>query len=39
VEDAFQSKFGIELPEVINERHAMLVVASGIDDSTEQFIR
>ena len=39
LEDAFQSKFGIELPEVINEHHAMLVVASEIDDSTERIIR
>jgi hypothetical protein len=36
---AFQSKFDIELPEVINERHAMRVVASEIDDSTERIIR
>jgi hypothetical protein len=39
LEDAFQSKFQIELPEVINEHHAMLVVASEIDDSTERIIR
>jgi hypothetical protein len=30
---AFQAKFGNELPEVINEHHAMRVVASEIDDS------
>jgi hypothetical protein len=39
LEAAFQSKFGIELPEVINEHHAMRVVASEIDDSTERIIR
>jgi hypothetical protein len=39
MEDAFQSKFGIDLPEVINADHAMLVVASEIDDSTERIIR
>ena len=39
LEDAFQSKFGISLPEVINDHHAMLVVASEIDDSTERIIR
>ena len=39
LESAFQSKFGFELPEVINEHHAMLVVASEIDDSTERIIR
>jgi hypothetical protein len=38
LEDAFRSKFGIELPEVINEHHAMRVVASEIDDSTETII-
>jgi hypothetical protein len=36
---AFQSKFGGEIPEVLNEHHAMLVVASEIDDSTERIIR
>jgi hypothetical protein len=36
---AFQAKFGNELPEVINEHHAMRVVASEIDDSTERIIR
>ena len=39
LEAAFQSKFGIELPEVINDRHAMLVVASEVDGSTERIIR
>lgn len=39
LDDAFQSKFGCELPEVINEHHAMLVVASEIDDSSERIIR
>jgi hypothetical protein len=39
MEDAFQDKFGGEFPEVINEHHAMLVVASEIDDSTERIIR
>jgi RecB family endonuclease NucS len=35
---AFQAKFGIELPEVINDHHAMRVVASEIDDSTDRII-
>jgi hypothetical protein len=38
LESAFQTKFDIDLPEVINEHHAMLVVASEIDDSTERII-
>jgi hypothetical protein len=36
---AFQARFDEELPEVINEHHAMRVVASEIDDSTERIIR
>jgi hypothetical protein len=36
---AFQSKFRSDLPEVLNEHHAMLVVASEVDDSTERIIR
>jgi hypothetical protein len=36
---AFQAKFNDELPQDINERHAMWVVASEIDDSTERIIR
>jgi hypothetical protein len=39
LEDAFQSTFGEELPEDINQHHAMLVIASEIDDSTERIIR
>jgi hypothetical protein len=36
---AFEAKFGAELPDVINEHHAMRIVASEIDDSTERIIR
>ncbi|MCW5977603.1 MAG: DUF91 domain-containing protein [Bryobacteraceae bacterium] len=36
---AFQAKFGADLPEVINEHHAMRIVASEIDDSTGRIIR
>jgi len=36
---AFQSKFGAELPDVVNEHHAIRIVASEIDDSTERIIR
>jgi DNA-directed RNA polymerase subunit F len=39
LETAFLSTFGEELPEDINEHHAILVVASEIDDSTERIIR
>jgi hypothetical protein len=39
LETAFRGKFKDDLPEVINERHAMRVAASEIDDSTERIIR
>ena len=39
LEEAFQKKFGIELPEVLNESHGMLIVASEIDESTERIIK
>lgn len=38
-EEAFQKKFDIELPEVLNNSHAMLIVASEIDESTERIIK
>ena len=38
-EKAFQQKFGIEIPEILNDSHAMLIVASEIDESTERIIR
>lgn len=39
LEDAFQKKFGIELPEVINESHSMLIIASQIDPGSERIIK
>ncbi len=39
LEEAFQQKFGDELPDVLNESHSMLVVASEIDESTERIIK
>jgi hypothetical protein len=39
LESAFRSKFETDLPEVVNEHHAILIVASEIDDSTERIIR
>jgi hypothetical protein len=39
LKSAFSAKFKTEFPEVINEHHAMRVVASEIDDSTERIIR
>jgi len=39
LEKAFQLRFGIELPEIINNRHKMLIVASKIDNSSERIIK
>jgi hypothetical protein len=39
LESAFRKKFNSDLPDVLNEDHSMLVVASEIDDSTERIIR
>ena len=39
LESAFRKKFNSDVPDVLNEHHSMLVVASEIDDSTERIIR
>ena len=36
--DAFRAKFGVELPETLNEGHRILVVGSEIDASSERII-
>ncbi len=38
LEEAFKRKFGVELPEILNEQHEMLVVSSEIDGSSERII-
>lgn len=38
LERAFKEKFNKELPEILNESHKMLVVASETDDSSERII-
>ena len=38
LERAFKEKFGEELPEILNEHHKMLIVASEIDSRTERII-
>lgn len=38
LDKAFKKKFDEELPEILNESHKMLVVASEIDESTERII-
>lgn len=39
LEEAFQQKFRFDLPEILNDSHAMLIVASEIDESTERIIK
>jgi hypothetical protein len=39
IKEAYRKKYGEEYPEVINESHKMLVVASVIDSSTERIIK
>ena len=37
-EKAFKEKFDDDLPEVVNDRHRMYIVASSLDSSTERII-
>lgn len=37
--DAFRNQFDENLPDVVNEGHRMIIVASRIDDSTERIVR
>lgn len=39
LEEAFQQKFGSPLPDVLNESHEMLIVASDLDDQSERVIK
>lgn len=38
LEQAFMKKFGTDLPEVVNEKHRMYIVASALDPSTERIL-
>ena len=38
LEQAFKDKFGEGLPEVINERHRIYIVASSLDSATERIV-
>jgi len=38
LEEVFKRSFGFDLPEVLNENHTMLIVASLIDESSERII-
>jgi hypothetical protein len=37
--EAFKARFGLALPEVLNEQHSMIIVGSEIDQSSERIIR
>jgi hypothetical protein len=39
LEEAFKKRFGEDLPEILNEHHNMLIVASEIDSSSERIIK
>lgn len=39
LEEAFKQKFKIDLPDILNENHKMLIVGSEIDSSTERIIK
>jgi uncharacterized protein YeaO (DUF488 family) len=39
LEEAFRKRFDTELPEVVNENHKMMIVASELDSSSERIIR
>lgn len=39
LEEAFKSRFGEELPDVLNENHSMLIVASEVDSASERIIK
>jgi hypothetical protein len=39
LEDAFRGKFQTDLPDVLNERHRMYVVASSLDAATERIVK
>jgi hypothetical protein len=38
LEDAVKRGFGVELPDILNEHHNMMIVASEVDSSTERII-
>jgi len=38
LDKSFKEKFGAEIPEILNEHHKMLIVASEIDSSSERII-
>lgn len=39
LENAFRNRFGAELPDTLNEKHRLVIVASEIDASSERIIK
>lgn len=39
LEQAFQDRFQTDLPDVLNERHRMYIVASSLDSATERIVK
>jgi hypothetical protein len=39
LDDAFRSRFQTDLPDVLNERHRMYVIASSLDPATERIVK
>jgi hypothetical protein len=39
IDDAFQKKFGITIPDEMNLAHELVVVAASLDESTERVVR
>jgi hypothetical protein len=39
LEEAFEDRFGGSLPESLNQEHHLVIVASGLDNSTERIVR
>lgn len=39
LEEAFETRFGDVLPEVLNQDHRLVIVASELDNSTERIVR
>ena len=39
LDEAFKSRFGLPLPDVLNEDHSLIIVGSEIDPSSERIIR
>ncbi len=39
LEEAFKHKFNEEMPEVLNENHKLLIIASDMDSSSERIVR